>query len=327
MPNRDIVVVGGSAGGLEVLRTIVAGLPEDLSASVFVVLHCAPDAPGLLAEILDRAGTLPVTHAVDGGRIERGRVYVAPPDRHIVLEPGVMRLTRGPKENRFRPAVDPLFRSAAQVYGPRAVGVILSGRLDDGTAGLLAIKQLGGTAVVQDPAEALFPSMPSSALATVRVDYSVPGAEIAALLVRLTALGADEKGEVRVSDELEIEIKIAKGEDAIAAGVERLGRPSHFACPACHGVLLEVDDHGLLRFRCHTGHAYTVESLLAEIEEAVEQARWSAVRAIDESARFLRHVAEYLAAHHGGVGAGRFLEEAALAERRAEEARRALVDS
>jgi two-component system chemotaxis response regulator CheB len=325
MPNKDVVVVGGSAGGLEALRDIVAGLPRDLPASVFVVLHSAPDSPGLLAEILDRAGPLPATHAVDAGRIERGRIYVAPPDRHMVLEPGVVRLTRGPKENRFRPAIDPLFRSAAGVYGPRAVGVVLSGGLDDGAAGLLAIKQLGGTAIVQDPSDAFASSMPASALAAVNVDLVLPALDIAQAIVRLTALGADEKGG-HLPHEMDIEIKIAKGEEAIASGVRRLGKPSSYACPACHGVLLQVVEGGLLRFRCHTGHAYSVESLLVEIDEAVEEALWNAVRAVDESVLFLRQIARHLADNHAGVGADRFFEKAAAAEQRAETARRIVVD-
>jgi two-component system, chemotaxis family, protein-glutamate methylesterase/glutaminase len=327
MPNKDIVVVGGSAGGLEALKTIASGLPEDLPASVFVVLHSAAESPGLIAEILDRAGALAVAHGTDGERIERGRIYVAPPDRHLVLEPGIVRLTYGPKENRFRPAVDPLFRSAAGVYGPRAVGVILSGGLDDGSAGLLAIKQLGGTAVVQDPSDARSPSMPASALSTVRVDHTVPAEDIAPLLVRLAATDADEQREVPAPSELEVEIRIAMGEDAIASGVQRLGKPSSYACPACHGVLLQMTEGELLRFRCHTGHAYSIESLLAEIEDAVEEALWFAVRAVDESALFMRQITRHLATNHRDEGAGRFLEKAAEVERRAAAARKALGDA
>lgn len=327
MPNKDIVVIGGSAGGLDALRDIASRLPKDLPASVFVVLHSAPDSPGLLAQILDRAGPLPAAHAVDSERVERGRIYVAPPDRHLVLEPGVVCLSRGPKENRFRPAVDPLFRSAAGVYGPRAIGVILSGGLDDGAAGLLAIKRLGGTAIVQDPADAPAPSMPASALAAVGADYVLPATEIADAIVRLAASDADEKGGEPVPHELEIEIKIAKGEEALGAGVQRLGPPSSYACPACHGVLLQVAEDGLLRFRCHTGHAYSVESLLAEIEEAVEEALWNAVRAVDENLLYLRQIAAHLAETHGGVVAARFLEQAAAAERRAEAVRRNVVDA
>lgn len=223
MPNKDVVVVGGSAGGLEALREILSELPENLPASLFVVLHSAPESPGLLAEILNRAGPLPVAYAVDGERVEHGRVYVAPSDQHLVLEPNIVRLTGGPKENRFRPAIDPLFRSAAQVCGPCVVGVLLSGGLDDGSAGLLAITQLGGTAIVQDPADALSPSMPASALAIVRVEHVLPATRIAPVLVRLAATAADQKGAGPVRNEHDIEIEIAKGADAVAVGIERLG--------------------------------------------------------------------------------------------------------
>src|SRR5215210_6092081 len=174
MPGRDIVVVGTSAGGVEALRVLVGGLPADFAGSVFVVMHTAPDSPGVLAQILDRSGPLPAANASNRERIRPGRIYVAPPDSHLLLEPGVVRVTHGPKENRFRPAIDPLFRSAAQTYGPQAIGVILTGGLDDGTAGLWAIKRLGGTALVQDPEEALVDSMPRSALRHVEVDYCLP---------------------------------------------------------------------------------------------------------------------------------------------------------
>src|SRR5918995_987625 len=187
LPNRDIIVMGASAGGLSAFNRIIKQLPEDSNATVFIVWHVSPYSTSILPEILNRAGKLKSKHPKDGEPIELGKIYIAPPDHHLLLEPGRIRLTKGPRENRFRPAIDPLFRSAAQVYGPAAIGVILTGNLDDGTAGLWAIKQLGGTAIVQDPAEAMFPAMPTSALAHVRVDHTVPLAAIAPLLIRLTA--------------------------------------------------------------------------------------------------------------------------------------------
>src|SRR5215207_10858312 len=194
MSGRDIVVIGTSAGGVEALRALVGGLPADFPGSVFVVMHTAPDSPGVLAQILERSGPLPAAHASNRERIRPGRVYVAPPDMHLLLEPGVMRLTRGPKENRFRPAIDPLFRSAAAVYGPRVVGIILTGGLDDGTSGLWAVKRLGGVAVVQDPDEAFMPSMPQSALEQVEGDYKLPVAEIPGGLARLASTTVAEQG-------------------------------------------------------------------------------------------------------------------------------------
>ncbi len=311
---KDIIVIGTSAGGIEALRVLVGGLPDDLAASVFIVLHTSPDSPGMLADILNRFGKLPATTARDGERIRPGRIYVPPPDRHMLLEPGVVRLTRGPKENRFRPAVDPLFRSAAQTYGPRVVGVILTGYLGDGTAGLWTVKHLGGTAVVQDPQDALVPFMPLSALNHVEVDYCLPLEEIAPLLVRLSRERVEEEGAFQVPKDMEIEVNIAKEQKPIDAGVLTLGEPSNYACPECHGVLLQMKEGRLFRFRCHTGHAYSVESLLADITEKMDDALWNSIRAFEEAELFMRHMAEHAA---DGNAAKSFLERADEAQRRA----------
>jgi two-component system chemotaxis response regulator CheB len=325
VPVKDIIVVGASVGGIEALRTIAGGLPQDFPASVFVVVHTSPAAPGVLADILDRAGALPAAFAADGERLQPGRIYVAPPDRHLIIEPNRIRLTRGPKENRFRPAVDPLFRSAAQVYGPRVIGVILTGYLDDGTAGLWAVKQLGGTTIVQDPHEALAPSMPASAMRQVRVDHCLPIGEIAPLLVRLTSAPLDEEGVYEVPDEMDIEVKIAKEHTALDVGVLKLGEPSNYACPECHGVLLQLKEEKRVRFRCHTGHAYSVDSLLAEISEGVEDSLWNAIRSIEESVLLLRHVAEHLDESENGHTSEKFLARAKEAERRADVVRQAVM--
>src|SRR5215207_568563 len=325
MPGRDIVVVGTSAGGVEALRALVGGLPADFPGSVFVVMHTAPDSPGVLAHILDRAGPLPAANASNRGRIHPGRVYVAPPDMHLLLEPGVMRLTRGPKENRFRPAVDPLFRSAAAVYGPRVVGVVLTGGLDDGTSGLWAVKRLGGVAVVQDPEEAYVPSMPQSALDQMEVDYTLPMAEMGPLLSRLARTSVAEQGGYKVPEELDIEVKIALEDNAREAGVTRLGSPSIFTCPECHGTLLQLKENGRTRYRCHTGHAYSADSLLSEMTESVEETMWSAIRSIDESAMLMRHMAEHVR-ESDAPAAERFLEKARDAERRSQLVRRAVFD-
>lgn len=186
MPHRDVIVVGTSAGGVEALRELAAALPPDLPASVLIVLHLSPGGPGLLPAILNRAGPLPAAHATDGEELRRGRIYVAPPDFHMLVADGRLRLARGPRENLHRPAIDALFRSAAAAWGPRVIGVVLTGALDDGTAGLGAIKRTGGVAVVQDPEEAAYPSMPRSALRNVRVDHCVPLAEIPPLLDQLS---------------------------------------------------------------------------------------------------------------------------------------------
>jgi two-component system chemotaxis response regulator CheB len=168
MPKRDIIVIGTSAGGMETLIELFSRLPKKLAASIFVVCHISPYSSGVLPKVISRAGSLPAAHPTDREPIKPGQVYVAPPDHHLLIEDSVVRVTQGPKENRFRPAVDPLFRSAAYAYGPRVIGVILTGSLDDGTAGLWAVKERGGLAVVQDPDEALFDSMPLSALNNVQ---------------------------------------------------------------------------------------------------------------------------------------------------------------
>ena len=185
MAARDIIVVGASAGGVNALATLAEGLPPDLPASVLVALHLAPGVTSILPEILARAGRLPAVHPKDGEAYEKGKIYVAPPDHHLLVREGHLRLTRGARENLHRPAIDPLFRSAALAHGPRVIGVVLTGSLDDGTAGLSAVKRCGGTAVVQDPSDASHPSMPAAALKNVAVDHSVPLSEMAALLARL----------------------------------------------------------------------------------------------------------------------------------------------
>ncbi len=227
MAKKDIVVVGASAGGMAALEQLVAGLPRGLPASLFVVWHLAPGVKSVLPTILTRAGPLPACNPKDGDPIEPGRIYVGPNDHHMLLENGYIRVARGPKENRFRPGIDPLFRSAAYIYGPRAIGVVLSGALDDGTAGLWAIKLRGGTAVVQDPAEAVHRSMPLSALDNVEVDYKLPVAQIGPLLERLVR---EPAGRVpllpaREREKMEAEVKIAREVDSRVEDILQYGSP------------------------------------------------------------------------------------------------------
>ena len=183
---RDTVVIGASSGGLQVLQTIVGGLPQNLPASIFIVVHIAPEAKSRLPAILMRSGALPAKHAQDNETIQLGHIYVAPPDFHLLLRKGKMGVLRGPKENFHRPAVDPLFRSAARFFGPRTIGIVLSGGQDDGAAGLFSIKSHGGLAIVQDPNDAPFPEMPTNALLAATVDFRVPAIEIAKIIFNLT---------------------------------------------------------------------------------------------------------------------------------------------
>lgn len=326
MPKRDIIVIGASAGGIEALKELVAALPKDFAASLFIVQHIAPQSPGVLPDILTRYGNLYAANARNGEPIEKGRIYVAPADHHLLVEAtGYARVTRGPKENRFRPAVDPLFRSAAHAFGWRVIGVILTGGLDDGAAGLAAIKERGGAAIVQNPAEALAPSMPLNALAHVSVDYCVPLAAIAPLLLRLIDEEVVEEGEKPMPEELEIEVAIAREERGKLGGVMKLGELSPFTCPECHGTLIQMRGENPLRFRCHTGHAFSVNSLLAELSESVEESLWNAIRSIEESAMLMRHLAVHLTEHNQKQAPEMLLEKAQEAQKRADVVRQAVM--
>src|SRR5438270_410467 len=236
MPGHDIVVVGASAGGVEALETLVRTLPPGLPAAIFVVLHVPAQSPSFLPVILSRSGLLETVQASDGLEIKHGHIYVAPPDHHMLVERGHVQVVRGPKENRHRPAVDPLFRSAARAYGPRVVGVVLTGALDDGTAGLLAVKRRGGIAVVQDPSNALYPGMPRSALENIAVDYSLPLSDIGLLLRRLVYEPAEEEGAYSVSEDMEMETKLAEMDIDTLNSSKPVGTPSGFSCPEFGGV-------------------------------------------------------------------------------------------
>lgn len=326
MPAKDIIVIGASSGGIEALKKIVAELPKGLRASIFVALHTAPYSLGTLPEILEYAGPLSASNAKDWEEIKPGHIYVAPPDHHLLVErTGYVRTTRGPKENRFRPAIDPLFRSAAHAFGPRVIGVILTGWLDDGTAGLWAVKQRGGTSIVQNPEEAYAPAMPMNAIKHVEVDHIVRLEDIASLLVRLTSEGTDEQGVYPVSDEMETEVRIAREDNALESGIEKWGEPSLYACPECHGVLLQLKEGNNVRFRCHTGHAYSVDTLLAEFSEKTEDALWNAIRAIEENVILLRHLATHFNEKHQNGRAEQFLKKAQEAQRRSDLIRQAVV--
>src|SRR5262245_20674809 len=239
---KDIVVIGASAGGMEALQKLVSRLPADLPASLFVVWHLSPGLKSILPQVLNKSGPLRAVHPRDGDRIEKGHIYVAPNDHHMLLEKGYVRITKGPKENRFRPAVDPLFRSAAYIYGPRVIGVVLTGGLDDGSAGLYTIKLRGGTAVVQEPADAVIRSMPLNALEHTEADYKVPAAGIGDLIARLVREEAPRMPTVaRDEDEkTRLEVKIAEGANALEANVMRFGQLSPFTCPECSGVLTMI---------------------------------------------------------------------------------------
>ncbi|WP_075831613.1 chemotaxis protein CheB [Deinococcus marmoris] len=293
METHRIVVIGTSAGGMQPLLDLAAGLPADFPAAVCIVMHIPAYAPSFLPEILGRAGPLPASHPASGDPVLPGRIYCAPPDHHLLIEGGRFSLTRGPKENRSRPAVDTLFRSAAYSAGPNVIGVVLSGLLDDGTSGLWAIKHFGGTTVVQDPLDAQFDSMPTSALNQVKIDHVVPGRELAALLVRLTAEPAQIQGEAEVDEQAKervaTEISIASSGHAFKKGVMKFGKVTPQTCPECGGVLVQIQEGGFTRYRCHTGHAYTGDTLLVSVTEAIEDKLWATLRALEEASMLLEN--------------------------------------
>lgn len=323
-PGHDLIVIGASAGGVDALLPIVRGLPADLSATVCIVLHVPANTRSRLPEILTRAGKLPAVHARDGDRLERGHIYVAPPDLHLLVRRDHVRVVRGPRENRSRPAVDPLFRSAALAYGPRVVGIILSGALSDGVAGLLAIKRRGGIAVVQSPETALVPMMPESALAYVAVDYCLPAKEIAPLLVRLTADPTPEDGAFPVPPEMEQEARMPEIDQAEAENINPPGMLTGIICPECRGPLWETEDGTLVRYRCRQGHAFTGESVLDGQAEAVEQALWVALETLTESALVAHRLAEQAHVRGHRLLAQRFERRAAETNARVQVIRRVL---
>jgi two-component system chemotaxis response regulator CheB len=289
MQGHDIIVIGASVGGVEALSNLVVQFPEDLAATIFVVQHISPTATGQLAQILDRASPLPASLAQDSESFELGHIYVAPPDHHLLVKQGCLRVTRGLRENRVRPAIDPLFRSAAVAYGARVVGVVLTGLQNDGTSGLLAIKRCGGIAMVQDPADALYPDMPTNALEQVEVDYCVPVLKMGALLYRLTQEPA--AATPSIPEDLRIEVGIAENPNAHSDRIAELGASVSMICPDCGGPLWELRDEKLRRYRCRLGHAFTAESLLEGQSEAIEYALWAAVRTMEDRVRILMSLA------------------------------------
>jgi two-component system chemotaxis response regulator CheB len=326
MAGHDIIVVGASAGGVEALQRVVRGLPGDLPAAVMVVLHMPPGSASALPEILSRAGALPATHPRHNERIRQARIYVAPPDRHMVINDGRLRLVSGPRENGHRPAVDPLFRSAARFYGRRVVGVVLSGALDDGTAGLAAIKQKGGTAFAQDPDDALFDSMPRSAIEHVAVDEVLPADAITSALLRLVDEPAPEWPEPAVTRTLKVESRMAElGPDAVHES-GRPGVPSAFGCPGCGGVLWELTHDELIRFRCRVGHAYSPESLTRAQQNTLEEALWVALRALEEQASLAKRLGDQATERGHKQLADRFVKGHEQAHRRAEFIRQVLAE-
>nr|CAA9277613.1 Protein-glutamate methylesterase [uncultured Armatimonadetes bacterium] len=296
-------MVGASAGGVQALRQLVSHLPGGLPAAVLIVLHVPAGHPSRLPEILAGAGPLPAAHAQDGEAITPGRIYIAPPNRHLEVKPGPsVRLTHGPHENRARPAIDPLFRTAAAEYGAGVIAAILSGALDDGSRGLVAVKRAGGVALVQDPGEALMAGMPSAAIATGKADHVLTVREIAEKMVvfsRGPQPAAEEGVVVPDVEEQPIEDIIRADLEAQSRGEPRSGLGSVYVCPECGGVLWHADEEQVGFFRCHTGHTYSNRNLLALKSQQVEALLWATVRALTEKETLSQQMAAELGEGNG----------------------------
>jgi two-component system chemotaxis response regulator CheB len=334
---RDIVVIGASAGGVEALMSLATAFPRDLGAAVLIVLHI-PSHGSVLPKLLQRVGKLPVAHAVDGEPLRTGRIYVAPPDHHLVVHRGAARLAFGPKENNHRPSIDVLFRTAAWTYGPRVIGVLLTGRLDDGAAGLDLLKREGGYAIVQDPEDAHSPDMPRAALSAVDVDRVLPLAAIAAHLSELVG-----SGEARLVDpeapgvalgEVVIDndgrpVPVADDEGEVVSSTRVMengvtGQSSGLICPSCSGSLWDVRGDGPMRFRCRVGHAFSAESMLAGQEDTVENALWAALRALEEQRDLVLRLHTRAVARGHTLMTKRFQERVTHIETQAEQLRQLL---
>jgi two-component system chemotaxis response regulator CheB len=300
---RDVVVIGASSGGLEALRSLLAALPPDIPAAFFIVIHMGSRSK--LAQVLGRYSPLPVELAESGTKFRHGRIYVASPERHLLLHEDHMLLRRGPRENHSRPAIDSLFRTAAVSLGGRVIGILLSGTLTDGTAGLNAIKRCGGVTIVQDPADSISPEMPEHALRHVDIDYVASAAEIGVLLNVLTREVAGPNPEIPL--QLRLEAAIAAQELADIKIDDLPGTPSRFTCPECHGALWEIHDGSLLRFRCHVGHAYTADEALNGRDDEIDRLLGTLLRSHQERAALTRRMSD----HERSEGRGKLADQLA----------------
>jgi len=297
MKKSKVIVIGSSAGGVVALKELIASLPADFEVPIFIVQHIAPQVHSYLPEILNNAGLLKAKHPEDGELIKKGHIYIAPPDHHLLIEENSILVKKGPKENRFRPSVDALFRSAAYTYKKGVIGVILTGMLDDGTSGMWAINQMGGVTIVQDPLDAMYRSMPQNVLEQVNVDYIVPLAYIPELLTGLTDIEMEElpiQKEDTNKELMKMEIDIAAQQNSFERGIISMGEQSSLTCPECGGALNTLTEGKITRYRCHTGHAYSSESLLEEVTEAVEIKVWQAIRSLEERIMLLEKSADKL---------------------------------
>ncbi|WP_244818683.1 chemotaxis protein CheB [Caballeronia sp. Lep1P3] len=321
----QVVVVAASLGGLQALQAIVSTLPADFPASMFIVMHIGT-WPSQLPKLLAAESCLPVVHGSHGAVITAGTVYIAPPDRHMLLAEGSIVLSSAPKENFTRPAADPLFRSAAVNYGNRAIGVVLTGKLDDGAAGLKAIHACGGYTIIQDPSTCVAPDMPKAALKAVPPDVVAPIEDVGPAIVKALTDHSSEGVDMKERERAALELKIATTGHSSPADLERLGHRTSLTCPDCGGVIWRIGEGYPLRYRCHTGHAFSAMSLEAEQRSGAENALWSAVRRLEEKL-LLAHEQLSLAETTHSVDASAFRAEIAPLEIAIETVRRLAIES
>ncbi len=322
MAKRNIIVIGASAGGVYALKELMASLPPDFDATIFLVVHVSPHSPSYLPDILNHVGPIKAVHPKDGELIQPGHIYVAPPDHHLLIEYDQVIVKKGPKENRFRPSIDALFRSAAYTYGPRVIGIVLTGMLDDGTSGMWSVKRLGGICIVQEPEEAMYASMPNHVMEYVAVDFVVPVSKMAMLLSDLITEWVPDRPDV-VQEELkriETEVNIAAQDNAFDMGILDMGELTPLTCPECNGVLVNIKEGKLIRYRCHTGHAYTASSLLAETTKVVEESFWKGIRALEETVILLDQSSKHFEEGGNREAAEQFAQKSRETQERARQA-------
>jgi len=325
MPTHDIIVIGASAGGVEALMELTRGLPADLPAAVLIVLHVARHGTSIMPHILTREATLPAKHPQSGDRIEPGNIYLAPNDYHLLVEDGSIVLDAGPRENGFRPAVDTLFRTAAKNYGSRVVGVVLTGLLDNGSAGLVSVKANGGIVIVQEPTDAMFPDMPENALKVVEADYVLPLAQIPAILAQLARTQVPQPAGISRNDNPADEAKDIGTDNTIYT--DEAGKKSDLVCPECGGALVEYQggkNDQLVSFRCRVGHRYSLHTLLENQSKTTEAMLWAAVRSLEENNSVYRRMAQQAHTSHQPSTEAWYLAKAEHVSQQAEVIRRLL---
>jgi two-component system chemotaxis response regulator CheB len=327
MPGHDVIVIGFSAGGVEALTRVIRDLPSELPAAILIVHHFPGHSISALPRILNRVGKIPAAHAMDGELIRPGHIYVARPERHLLVDGDRVQLSRGPKENGHRPAIDPLFRTAARSYGPRVIGVVLSGTLDDGTDGMRVVKRCGGLTVVQRPDDAIFGDMPSNAMQLVAPDHIESAAGLGALLTRLVSqpVAVPEEGVLAMSPHtVDPPDPTARGTSGLEDHTLR-GPPTPLTCPDCGGALWELREGEVVRYRCHVGHSFSDEAMLAAQSIRLESSLWAAIRTLKEKAELARRLSTRMGARGLRRTAKRFEQAAVAAERDSEMIRQLLL--